>query len=142
MQVRVGPVPAASASWWTAYARDVLQQVVTAPGSLAEVDDSMLVAFSELLDEWEGVARRARSDPFVWDMELSDDLVLVLAEAFHGLVLGLAAAAEARGYTLAPPEGEAFYHALVDGLLAALVEAGGDAGARGAELRASWPGLN
>ena len=141
MEFRIGPVPASSARWWAGYARDVLANVVSEPGTLADVDDSMLVAFGEFLDEWEQLAINTNGGDFTWSMELDAGQVLTLVEAFHELVVGLSDAAEQRGYALAPPEGEEFYRSLVEGLLDGLVETGGTAGERGAELRAAWPGL-
>ncbi len=143
MRIVVGPVDTSSARWWVSYARDVVRRAMAAPGSLADVDDTVLMVFVELLDEWELVAAAGDDcTPFVWHMDLGADQLVALAEAFYDLVVDLAAAAEVRGYALAPPEGEAFYAAVVDALLVGLDAAGGAARALGERLEQTWPGRN
>lgn len=141
MRIVVGPVDAESARSWITYARDVLRRAMVAPASLTDVDDTVLMVFSELLDEWELLAA-GDAMPFTWHMDLDTDQLVALAEAFHGLVVELAAAAEARGFALAPPAGQVFYDAVVDAMLAGLLAAGGAAAVLGTRLEATWPGRN
>ncbi|MEZ5134461.1 MAG: hypothetical protein R2699_05240 [Acidimicrobiales bacterium] len=109
---------------------------MVAPGSLTDVDDTVLMVFSELLDEWELLAA-GDAMPFTWHMDLDTDQLVALAEAFHGLVVELAAAAEPRGFALAPPAGQVFYDAVVDAMLAGLLAAADLAIVLGTRLEAT-----
>jgi hypothetical protein len=136
--VHVGPVESGSVVLWVAYARTVLAQTMSSPERRGTLDASLIEGFEALLDEWEGLAEG--SGPFVWSVEVDAEQAEYLAHGFYTLVSRLAADAEQRGYPISPPEGDAFYHALVTGLLDALVEAGGSHAEYGEHLRSNWPG--
>lgn len=123
MRVEVGPVPADSALMWLAYARTVLAQIITRPGSYgADLSDAELAAFEAYLDEWELIA--TRDTTFHWVSDADPDKVKRLADTWLKLADGMAEAARKRGYELQPREGAAFNDALIVAVLTALAGEG------------------
>lgn len=140
MLVRLGPLDSAGALLWIAYARTVLAELVTHRGR-PEVDIDLLVIerFESYLDQWEEVA--VSSSRFDWTAEVDPDDALALASTWFDLAQRLAVEADVRGFPLSPPEGEAFYQALVTAFLESLL-ADADADPElAAKLRRLWPGI-
>ena len=137
MRVIVGPVPSGSTMIWVAYARTVLGQAM-AGRSPARVDPDIVEGFESFLDGWERLA--AASPEFTWTIDLDPDQARFLTHAFFQLVSGLDREASQRGYPISPPEGEAFYFALVGSLLDALINEGDELAAFAIDLRDQWPG--
>ena len=139
MEVRIGPVPAASAVAWVGYARRVLAGATNRDDPPPGVEPDSVEEFSAYLDTWE--AEAAGGDPFIWAGELEPERLEYLTHCFLRIVDHLSASASARGTVEAPPEGEAFYQALVSGIINALAAEGDSAGAYSEDLRSRWPGL-
>lgn len=137
MEVRVGPVSAASVTVWVAYA----QEVLATPGEhdVLHVDAVALEAFNRYLSEWAMLARVA--DPFLWVGEVDPERLEYLAHSFARIVEHLAALADHRGLAGAPAEGEEFYQALVASIIGALRSEQGSASTFSEQLRDRWPGL-
>jgi hypothetical protein len=144
VHVAIGPVPASSATAWITFARTVLtgsgrrdQRVDVALG------EDVATAFHQYLDEWEDLAASAARSggDFKWAIEIDVEQVEYLVHAFYRIAEQMAAAAEARGRTIMPPEAAEFYASLVTGLLDGLDEEGQSASVFATELRRFWPGL-
>lgn len=139
VEVRIGPVPAASAVAWVGYARGVLAGATNRDDPLPGVEPDSVEEFSAYLDTWE--AEAAGGDPLIWSGALEPERLEYLTHCFLRIVDHLSASASARGSVEAPPEGEAFYQALVSGIINALAAEGDSAGAYSEDLRSRWPGL-
>ena len=140
MRVRVGPLPSAGAGLWIAYARTVVGRAVVRPDELGvALPADAIETMDSFLDEWDEAA--ADGPTFVWETDLAPDQLLMLGGAWLDIATALARNAETRGYPMSPPEGEAFYQALVTGFLDALDAAGDDYAELAGRLRADWPGL-
>jgi hypothetical protein len=140
VRVQIGPVASTSVTSWVGYARKTLDTVVSDPGGDGVwLPDDTIATFTAYLDRWDEEART--TDPFRWTADVPPDEAEFLSHAFFRIVTHLAAEAEERGYTMAPPESDEFYRALVESFLAAL-DAEGPASQEFSEhLRAFWPGL-
>jgi len=140
VQVEIGPVASASVTAWVTYARKALDDVLTEPGGDGIwLPDDTVATFRRYLDSWEEAA--TREDPLRWRAEVPADEAEYLSHAFFRIASHLAALAEARGYTMAPPEGDAFYRALVRSFLDALDDEGQSSQEFSEHLRSFWPGL-
>lgn len=140
MLVDVGPVPSASVLAWTAYARVVVDELRDLADDFPPpVDVAALDAFTRYLDEWSTVAKGG--DPFRWSADLDPATVEYLIHAWFVIANRLAAGAERRGVALSPPEGEAFYQAVVNAILDALEAEGRSTAQFSDHLRSFWPGL-
>lgn len=138
MEVRVGPVSAASAVAWVRYARGVLD--TPGDGEVPSVDPATVDAFRDYLNLWERHA--AAGDPFVWEGEVNPERLEYLAHSFARIVEHLATVAGTVGAIGAPPEGDEFYQALVLAIINTLDLYGSDATQGFSEqLRDRWPGL-
>lgn len=124
MRVQIGPVPSDSALMWLAYARTVLAQVITRPGSYGGVrlSDEELAGFEAYLDEWELTANADTT--FLWATDADADKVKRLADTWYRLSEGMAVEAAKRGFELQPADGKAFNEALVVAVLTALSDEG------------------
>jgi hypothetical protein len=141
VRVQIGPLSSHGVQPWIDFARQALAG--TANGerpNATDLEPAVVEAFEGFLDEWEALARR--SPEFLWVAEVEPEKAEFLAYAFFNLARGMANAAEARGYRLAPPEGEEFYQALVAGFLDALEQHGKVTAAFVEDIRSAWPGLN
>jgi hypothetical protein len=140
MRVQVGPLPSAGVGLWIAYARTVVTRVIVHPEELdGRVRPSTIEAFEGYLDQWDAVA--ASGPTFLWTIEITPEAVRSLGSAFLEIAEHLAQAATRRGYPIAPPEGDEFYHAMVSAFLDALSQEDGENRALADSLRESWPGL-
>jgi hypothetical protein len=140
MRVQIGPVPAGSVTMWVAYARTVLAEAMTRPGKHAvHLSPEAIEGFESFLDQWDEHAR-AGGD-FVWIDDVNAEQVEYLAHAWFTLAGALAEEADARGFPLAPSEGEAFYQSLVSAVLDALAREGRSLLEFSEQLRTDWPGL-
>lgn len=134
-------MPASSVLAWTKYARWVVEDVRDAAEDFhLLVPADALDAFERYLDEWDATAR-AR-DPFRWSADVAPETVEYLVHAWFVLATRLAARAEQRGVSLAPPEGEPFYQAVVAAMLDALGAEGRAQAQFSDHLRGFWPGLD
>lgn len=125
---------------WVLYARTVLAQALTHPGTPGEtLPPEAVERFEHYLDAWEDVA--ALDTEFVWIDDVDPEEIEFLAHTWFGLARDLAEEAEQRGYPLAPPEGDEFYQALLTALLDALTAEGRSMREFSEMLRAQWPGL-
>ena len=111
--------------------------------SLVQVDIGPIPASSA--KAWIDFARSRRNlkrgGEFKWTAEVDLEEVEYLVHAFYRVASRAADAAEQRGSRLMPPEGQAFYAALVLGVLDALESAGTPAAEFAGELRQFWPGF-
>lgn len=132
----LGPVPAESARMWIAYARTVLARSVSGEGT--SIPEHVVLTFEEHLNAWEDASQ---GTTMTWSGRVDPALLQSLAVAFREVVGDLAEQAEKRGYPISPPEGEAFYQALVASLIEALERDGAGASPLSDQLRSGWPGL-
>jgi hypothetical protein len=140
VRVEIGPVSATSVTAWVGYARKALDEVVGEPGSDGVwIPDDTMATFAGYLDQWEGAAKGV--DEFQWASEIPADEAEYLSHAFFRIASNLANRAEERGYSMAPPEGDEFYKALVVSFLAALDAEGPSSQEFSEHLRSFWPGL-
>jgi hypothetical protein len=138
--VEIGPVTAASVTAWVGYARKALDEVVGEPGSDGVwIPDDTVATFTAYLDQWEAAA--VGVDQVHWSAEIPADEAEYLSHAFFRNASNLANRAEERGYTMAPPESDEFYKALVTSFLTALDEEGHGSQEFSEHLRSFWPGL-
>jgi hypothetical protein len=139
VHIRLGPLPSKSVNAWVGYARRVLAAVPTAPGGEGVwLPADVISGFERYLDEWSRAAER--TDPFTWEGEVPREEAEYLFHAFFRMATHLSTTAQATG-PQAPAESEAFYHALVAGLLTALDREGDATSEFSEHLRAFWPGL-
>jgi hypothetical protein len=140
MRVQIGPVPASSVTAWVGYARKALDEVVGEPGSDGVwLPEDTVTTFVQYLDAWEEAA--VGVDEVRWAADVPAAEAEYLSHAFFRVVSNLAARADERGYTMAPPESEAFYRSLVQGFLVALDAEGHGSQEFSEHLRSFWPGL-
>lgn len=140
MQVQIGPVPAASVTAWVGYARKALEGVVGEPGSDGVwLPDDTVDTFVRYLDDWEAAATGV--EEMRWEHEVPADEAEYLSHAFFRVASNLAARAEDRGFSEAPPESEEFYRMLVTSFLRALEAEGQGSQEFSEHLRSFWPGL-
>lgn len=140
MRLHIGPVPAGSVTAWVGYARKALEEVVGEPGTEGVwLPDDTVETFTRYLDAWEAAATGV--DEMQWEAEVPADEAEYLSHAFFRIASNLASRADQRGYSLAPPESEDFYHALVRSFLAALDEEGHGSQEFAEHLRSFWPGI-
>jgi hypothetical protein len=140
VHVQIGPLPSAGVLSWIGYARGVLAELRAGTGPADRApDDTALETFEDFLGEWERAARR--SEVFAWETEIDPEHAEFLAHAFLGVARALADAADRRGYSVAPQEGEEFYQALVTNFLDAFEQESNSSAAFAEDVRDAWPGL-
>jgi len=121
---------------WIPYARTVLARSVGGEGP--PIPEDVVLAFEEHLNAWEDAAQ---GSTLIWSGRIEPEVLRSLALAFRDIAGDLAAQAERRGYPISPPEGEAFYQALVKAVVDALEEEDGATKDLSDRLRSEWPGL-
>lgn len=132
----IGPVDAGSARAWLGYAEQVLDEVGSlAPGECFTSPDTLdfLRAF---VRSWQ---LSAVGDVFCWEEDIPAERVEYSMHAFQRVVDVLARRAEVHG-RMAPPEGDAFYLAVLQGVLRALETESASSAAFARELAEFWPG--
>jgi hypothetical protein len=138
--VEIGPVPSTSVTAWVGYARKALDEVIGEPGSDGVwIPDDTVATFTGYLDQWEAAATGV--DELHWASDIPADEAEYLSHAFFRIVSNLANRADERGWSMAPPESEEFYRALVGAFLTALDEEGSGSAEFSEHLRSFWPGL-
>ncbi len=137
MEVRVGPVSAASVTAWVTYAHDVLD--ASADDDTVTIDPVILEAFNAYLHEW-GLLAQA-GDPFLWVGDVEPERLEYLAHGFARIVEHLAVVADQRGLAGAPRVSEEFYQALVVSIIDTLAQHGKAPSEFSEQLRERWPGL-
>ena len=139
VHVQLGPLPSKGALIWIDYARQVLSSVPTeAGGEGVWLPADAVAGFERYLDAWSDAAHE--SDSFAWEGEVAREEAEYLFHAFFRVATHLSAQAEASG-PMAPEGSDAFYRALVGGLLTALDQEGDATSEFSEHLRAFWPGL-
>jgi len=150
VDVRLGPLPAASAAHWVAYATEVLDAIQCGATAVPPLDGGLVVAFRRFLGEWAQVVEAAGgagvsgSGTFEWVGQMDRNTLADLATAWLELMATVSGRVEELGLPVGPPEGEAFYHALVAAIADALERSDEEARAGehlGEKLREAWPGL-
>jgi hypothetical protein len=139
VHVRLGPLASASAQSWIGYAEQVLSAVPTEAGSDGVwLPADAVAGFEQYLGQWSLAAERG--PVFTWEGEIPREEAEYLFHAFFRVATHLSAQAEA-SEPMAPAASEAFYRALVAGLLAALDHEGDATSEFSEHLRSFWPGL-
>jgi hypothetical protein len=136
VHVAVGPVDAGSAKAWITWARELVAGLPARDGTVSE---DLQAAFATYLDEWSAIAEAGAT--FRWETEAEPELVEYLVHGFYRLAGVITEEAERRGRRFSPPEGDAFYTALVNALLDALGEESAANAEFAGHLRAFWPGI-
>lgn len=139
VDVHIGPLPASSAAAWAAYATSVLDAIQGGRTSVAPLDDALVRAFRSYLDEWAATA--SASATFDWSGQMDRRTLADLATAWLELMATVSGRVEELGLPVGPPDGEAFYHALVASIADALEDEEPSAEHLGEKLREAWPGL-
>jgi hypothetical protein len=136
MRVVIGPVDARSAQVWLTYADGVLDELGTmAPGACFTSPDT--VEFLRgFVRSWE---LSVTGDVFLWEEDIPAERVEYSMHAFHRVVDLMSRRAEEHGRS-APPEGDAFYVAVLQGVLRALETESASSAAFARDLAESWPG--
>lgn len=136
MRVVIGPVSSASALAWLDYADEVLDELASmAPGECFTAPE-VLAVFRAYVTSWR---QAAVGSEMVWERDIPAEQVEYDMHAFQRIAEVLAARAEERG-AAAPPEGEDFYLALLNGVLTALQAEGPSSASYAKHLSEFWPG--
>lgn len=136
MRVVIGPVSVASATAWLDHADGVLEQLDSmAPGECF-TSPEVLEAFRAYLTSWRAAAVGTE---LVWERDIPPEQVEYDMHAFQRVAEVLAQRAE-EGGEAAPAEGEDFYLALLQGVLAALEAESPSSAAYAKHLSEFWPG--
>lgn len=136
MRVVIGPVSVASADAWLDYAEDVIEELAAmAPGECFTTPE-VLDVFRAYVASWR---EAAVGTEMVWERDIAPEQVEYDMHAFQRVAEVLARRAEEHGQA-APPEGEDFYVALLQGVLAALEAEGPSSAAYAKHLSEFWPG--
>lgn len=139
VHVQVGPLPSSSVTMWVAYARTVLAKSLTDPEAFGfKLGPDVLELFEGYLDEWEAAA--SASPDFRWEVDIDAEHVEFVMHSFQKVASSLEVAATRRGYPLSPPEGDVFYHALVDAVIESMTSEGRSRLEYAEHLRDTWPG--
>ncbi len=101
--------------------------------------DDVRDSFDSLLDEWDELA--SAGPELRWQAEVEPAVLEYFVHGFYRVATRLVEEAERSDAPEAPVEGDAFYRALVGGLLDALSAEGGSVAQFADELRPFWPGL-
>jgi hypothetical protein len=137
MRVVIGPVDARSAAAWLGYADRVLDELGTlAPGECFSTPETVAI-LRDFVARW----RTALGDDrlFLWDDDVPAERIEFAMHAFQRVVDVLARRAEVHGRT-APPEGDDFYLAVLQGVLSAMQAESGSSAAYADHLAEFWPG--
>ena len=138
MHVKVAPVPSSSALIWIEFARGALTEVLADPERAGGITPEVEVQMTDLLDSWEASAREGPTLLLTFDIPRDDAEFLV--HAFLRLADRWTNEADQRGFDVSPQEGDDFYGALVDAVIAALEKAEDVSGTEfGETLRTIWP---
>jgi hypothetical protein len=136
MRVVIGPVSVPSANAWLDYAEEVLGELASmAPGECFTTPE-VLEVFRAYVASWR---EAAVGTEMVWERDIRPEQVEYDMHAFQRVAQLLAQRAEEHGLA-APPEGEDFYVAVLQGVLAALDAEGPSSAAYAEHLAEFWPG--
>jgi len=137
MRVVIGPVDARSATAWLGYADRVLDELGTmAPGECFSTPETVAI-LRDFVSRWQAEVAKGRT--FLWDEDLPAERIEYAMHAFQRVVDLLAQRAEVHGRS-APPEGDDFYLALLQGVLGALQSESASSAAFADHLAEFWPG--
>lgn len=132
----IGPVSAASALAWLDYADDVLDELgAMAPGECFATPE-VIEVFRTYVGSWRASAAGAE---LLWERDIPAEEVEYHMHAFQRVAEVLDQRAATEG-TAAPPEGEDFYAAILQGVLTALEAEGAASAAFAEHLAEFWPG--
>ena len=139
VRIRLGPLPAASAQAWLDYATRVLEAIragSTAPD--VTISDEEYESFREYLASWQDATV---AEPFRWERVEDPERIRMLSARWLEVTALLSGRWDEFGLPEGPPEGEPFYHGLVEGISDALN--GRDVGPDrfGDKLAEAWPAL-
>jgi hypothetical protein len=109
MHVEVGPVSAASARAWIAYATETLALLRTLPAQ--QLPAPALDAFASLLEEWRPIAER--DELFRWSSDEAPERAQYLINALYVAGTRIEAEAASGRARLRPPEADEFHIVLV-----------------------------
>lgn len=138
VHVKVAPVPSSSALVWVEFARGALAEALADPERAGMITPEVEVQMTTLLDSWEEAARHGPTLCLAFD--IPHDEAEFLVHAFLRLADQWTVAADRRGFDISPPEGDDFYAALVDAVIAAMQQAEDVSGTEyGETLRTIWP---
>lgn len=130
-----------SATAWLARAREVVDELEHLAPDECFATPEVLGIFDGYLAAWEACARDAGlGGVFLWEAEVAAEEAEYHLHAFQKVADLLAARRERTGVNRAPDEGEAFYLALLRGVLAALGAEGPSHAAFAQHLSEFWPG--
>lgn len=136
MRVVIGPVAGTSARAWLGYAHQVLDEIGDlAPGECFTSPDTVGL-LRGFVDSW---SLSAMADEFHWEQDVPTERIEYAMHAFQRVVEVLARRAEVDGRS-APAEGDAFYLALMNGVLRALEAESPSSAAFAEHLAEFWPG--
>lgn len=122
---------------WIEFARGALTAAVGAHGA-PTIDPPVAARLSRILADWESEATRGPELSLTF--EIPDEEAEFLAHAFLLVAEQWTAMADERGFDVSPPEGDEFYAALVDGVIAAMEHADDVSAVEfGEALRNVWP---
>lgn len=136
VRVRLGPIDANSARVYLDYAAGVLAALEDGAAADVAVDPALASMFRRYLAEWRRLTES--SGTFRWDGLVDRDELASVSVGWLELMSRLSGRFEELGLAVGPPEGEEFYHHLVEILSAALAA---DADLGGDKLREAWPAL-
>lgn len=137
VQVQLCEVPSESALAWTCYARRAVREAVADPEGV-QLSRGILSMIGRFLDDWE--ARALKGPTLRLSVEMHTEELESLTHAFFLLSQYATAEADRRGYDISPPEGDEFYAALSDAVIATLEFSGESSATEFAGvLRDTWP---
>jgi len=138
VHVKVAPVPSSSALVWIEFARGALADALEDPERAGVLTPEVEAQMTDLLDSWEAGARQ--SPTLLLEFDIPRDEAEFLVHAFLRLADRWTIAADRRGFDISPQEGDEFYAALVDAVIAAMEQAEDISGTEyGETLRTIWP---
>jgi hypothetical protein len=138
VRIELGPLPSDGALIWLAYARTVLAEIISARnGDVPSLDPVVIEALEAVLDDWDDAASHSRE--FRWQVDLPENAVLKLVEAWLDISEYLRVEAEQRGFDRAPRDGEGFYNAAIAAVVDAFDQRGRDPEFAGKLVR-MWSG--
>lgn len=136
MRVVIGPVSVASANAWLDYADGVLDELAAMAPEECFTTPEVIEVFRAYVASWR---EAAVGTVMVWERDIPPEQVEYDVHAFQKVAEVLARRAEEHGRA-SPPEGEDFYGALLQGVLAALDAEGPSSAAYARHLSEFWPG--
>lgn len=131
-------MPSSSALAWIGFARSAIDAAVAGGDDQQTLTPEVEAQMRGLLDSWEADALEGPVLSLSFEIPLEEAEFLV--HAFLRLSAHWTTAADRRGFDVSPPEGDEFYGALVDAVIAAMEVSEEQSGMEfGTTLRTIWP---